>query len=341
MKIGVAMSGGLDSATAALVLKKQGHEVIGLHAHLHEYSKASWLQAQHVAQEIGVPIYLINMAPPFKKMVIEPFIEAYANGRTPSPCLICNRDIKMGLLFDHARSLGCEKIATGHYARLVQKLGATVMARGADAAKDQSYFLAMLPRAMLNRPLFPLGDFTKEQSRRFLAQEGVTAWQSDESQELCFMPHENYKEFLFKQGVKQKTGSIVDCLGRCLGKHSGVIGYTVGQRKGLGISSDRPLYVVRIEADTQTIVVGFREQTLVSSFRINNFNLIWPVEPIDGQQFQVKVRSTSQPVQCLLENISGTSLTLRLSRPQSGVAPGQAAVLYHDDYVIGAGWISG
>ncbi|MCX5862235.1 MAG: tRNA 2-thiouridine(34) synthase MnmA [Deltaproteobacteria bacterium] len=339
MRIGVAMSGGMDSTASAFILKKQGYDVAGLHMNLHRYSEVSWIQARKAAREAGVPIHLVDLSTEFREIVVEPFVEAYSKGLTPSPCLICNRTIKMTLLFELGRSFGCTKIATGHYARVMQQSGRAVLMKGVDAAKDQSYFLSMLTPEMLHRTLLPLGEFTKDDTRRFLSREGLSVWESDESQELCFVPDGKYREFLLREGVKSRPGSIVDSTGQCLGKHQGIIGYTVGQRRGLGISAQEPLYVIRIESGTDNIVVGPREQTFVSMLRVENFNLLWPLELIGGEEYQIKVRSTSKPVGCKLEEISGNTLELRFNEPQSGVAPGQAAVLYTGDYVVGGGWI--
>lgn len=339
MRIAVAMSGGMDSTAAALLLRKDGHDVVGLHMNLHTRSQASWVSAQEAARLAGISIHRVDLSSEFRDTVIKPFVSAYARGRTPSPCLICNRHIKMTLLFDQARSLGYQKLATGHYARIQPDTDMPVLMKGKDPAKDQSYFLSLLTREMLGRTLFPMGEYTKDQTRRLLRHEGICVWESDESQELCFVPDGNYREFLLNEGVMPRPGFIVDAHGRPLGKHQGIMGFTVGQRRGLGISAKEPLYVLRIDSTTDTVMVGTKEQTFVSTLIIQNFNRLRPDTISIGEQFEVKVRSTAKPAPCTVEEASGDRLSLIFEDYQSGVALGQAAVLYSEDRVVGGGWI--
>ncbi len=250
--VAVAMSGGIDSTATALVLKKEGFEVVGIHMRLHECSDAARESAHKAAAEIGVPIHAVDFRREFSRLVVKPFVDEYSRGRTPSPCPLCNRCIKMSLLFDHAASLGCEMLATGHYARVIQGEAGPELWKGKDRAKDQSYFLFALSREMLTRTMFPLGDFTKAQVRELLKGEHVSMWESEESQELCFVPDGDYRGFLSKQGVSDLPGNIVDLRGNVLGRHSGISKFTVGQRKGLGVCGPDPSYVVRIDVDTKT-----------------------------------------------------------------------------------------
>jgi len=333
------MSGGMDSTTAALLLKRQGCEVVGLHMILHEGSAETWEHARTAAEEIAVPIHRVDLRREFASLVVEPFVREYAVGRTPSPCPICNRFIKMELLFEQATSLGCTALATGHYARIAEISGEQALVKGADEAKDQSYFLFMLTPKILRRCLFPLGELTKDRVRRFLRTEGISASESSESQELCFIPGGNYREFLRDRGVSALPGPIVDTQGRKIGAHGGIAFYTVGQRHGLRVCAPRPLYVIRIEGERNTIVVGERGDTLVSGVRLAGINRIRNACLIAGERFCIKVRSTSRAVGCTLVSIEDDSAAVQFDEPQSGVAPGQAGVLYHGDRVIGGGWI--
>ncbi len=339
MRVAVAMSGGMDSTAAALVLKKQGFEVAGIHMRLHDRSEEAWESARKAASEIAVSVHAIDFREDFSRLVVNTFVNEYSRGRTPSPCPVCNRCIKMSLLFDHAVSLGCEKLATGHYARVIDGPDGPELWRGKDRAKDQSYFLFGLTREMLTRTMFPLGNFTKTEVREFLKKEGVSVWESPESQELCFVPDNDYRGFLSKHGLTDLPGDIVDSAGNVLGRHSGISGFTVGQRKGLGICGPKPLYVVRVVYETRTIVVGTKEETYTPMVRIEDVNLLAPSMPATGDRFQVKVRSTSKAVPCTLLRCDEGSYEFRFDEPQSAVAPGQAAVLYLHDRVIGGGWI--
>jgi tRNA-uridine 2-sulfurtransferase len=339
MRIAVALSGGMDSTAAALLLKRQGHDVVGLHMLLHAKSESTLLAAQKAAQELGIPIYAVDLSNQFSEFVVSPFVEQYSKGLTPSPCPLCNRIIKMGMLFDHARQFGCERLATGHYAKIIRSSNGPMLLRGEDSIKDQSYFLFNLTEAMLDRTLFPLGRFTKTQIRKFLEDESISVAQSEESQELCFIPGDNYREFLKKKNVFPEPGHIVDSQGKILGEHQGITNFTVGQRRGLGICAPRPLYVIRIDAVANTVIVGFREETLRKSLRISRVNLFPSYRSSNRTEFQIKVRSTSKPVSCSVTAESGNCLDLELKEPQAGVAAGQAGVLYSGNQVIGGGWI--
>lgn len=340
MRVAVAMSGGMDSTASALILKGEGHDVVGVHMHLHPHGDASWLAAQEAARELGIPLNRVDLSREFEERVIRSFVQEYARGRTPSPCPICNRFIKTTLLYEHVRCLGCEALATGHYARIGGTPQAPLLLKGVDRSKDQSYFLCMLNRDSLRRTLFPMGEWTKKRVRDLLRKKGMPVWQSEESQELCFVPNRDYRAFLRMHGVVDQPGDIVDSTGKVLGKHKGIAGYTVGQRRGLGIPRAKPLYVIGMNPETHTVVVGAREETFVSSFTVTDFNLLVDAPPNTGGRYHVKVRSTATAVPCRIAAVEGNSLTVRFEEPQSGVAPGQAAVLYSGDIVVGGGWIA-
>lgn len=339
MRVGVAISGGVDSTAAALLLKDQGHDVIGLHIYMHEHSRYSWATVQEIAHRIRIPIGLLDLRTDFQEVVISHFVREYVRGRTPSPCLMCNKIIKMGLLQERALSMGCDMLATGHYARVIHTGGHPMLQRGVDPKKDQSYFLAMVPRESLNALILPLGALTKIQTREMLENMGICIPSSEDSQELCFIRGQTYKEYLLEHGVILEPGPIVDVHGHHLGTHQGIVGFTVGQRRGMGISAAHPLYVVAIDPQTHTIVAGSVEQTFVAAIEVEQFNGLRerPIEA--GEVLLVKVRSTTVPTLCTVTSSNGIELTLKFHKPQRGVAPGQAAVLYADDQVVGGGWI--
>jgi tRNA-specific 2-thiouridylase len=339
MRVAVALSGGVDSAAAALLLKKAGHEVIGLHMDLHSFSGDAWRLAKTAAYAIGIPVCRLDLRDDFEHTVISVFLDEYRRGRTPSPCPICNRFMKAGRLLSEAKALGFDKLATGHYAIASRTEDGPGVFRGLDAQKDQTYFLFMLTQNLLGDLMFPLGCFTKAGVREYLRSEGLSLPPSPESQELCFIPGNDYREFLEGRGVAAEPGPIKDVDGKVLGTHRGVTCYTVGQRRGLGVCSSEPLYVLRLDPETNTLFVGPRSETLVSAIRLKDFNLITtiPIEP--GRRLDIKVRSTARAAGCVVSAVRGREVEITLDRPQSGVAPGQAGVLYSGDRVIGGGWI--
>ncbi len=339
MKIAVALSGGVDSACSALMLKMAGHEVIALHMKLTPGHHDTWPKAKSVADFIGAPIYLVDLIEPFRGLVIDYFVSEYASGRTPSPCPRCNRKIKMTLLLERALELGANRLATGHYARVFRRHDGFGLLKGMDHIKDQSYFLFMLNQAILSKMCFPLGELTKNEVRNIAKNHNLPVSLTEESQELCFVPNTMYTDFLVEHGLKPTEGPIVDIDGHVVGKHKGIIFYTVGQRKGLGVCGPEPSYVIRIDPTENRIVIGKRNSTLVSGIIINQLNFISGNYPEDSSEFSIKVRSTSKEVRCVVDKIQTDSLSVYFETPQSGVAPGQAAVLYHGDELIGGGWI--
>lgn len=339
MRIAVAMSGGMDSTAAALLLKDMGHEVIGLHMRLHAGSDRSLVEAQTVARELGVLLREVDLSRDFGELIVKPFVNEYVTGRTPSPCPRCNRLIKMTRLYEAARGMGCNVMATGHYARIEERQGEPALVMGVDKRKDQSYFLFALTQNMLGRSLFPLGNLTKVAVRDLLKKQGFSVWKSDESQELCFIPKGNYREFLEHNGVVSRPGPIRDLRGKILGQHQGITGYTVGQRRGLGACGPVPYYVARIDARNHTVIVGTREEIMRPRLTVAAVHMLTREQLAPGDRVLVKVRSSARAVPSVVARQDANRLVLTFEEPQPGIAPGQAAVFYAGERVLGGGWI--
>lgn len=341
MKIAAAMSGGADSAATAIILKAQGHDVLGLHMSVVEPAErweTEWDQAKAVADHIGIPILRLDLRAQFKSTVIRYFIDEYKSGRTPSPCPVCNRDIKMTLLLEAATKEGCAAMATGHYAILEDTPAGPALFRGKDRLKDQSYFLFSLSPKMLEMLRLPMGVKTKRWAREFLKERGVPVWDRDESQDVCFLSGD-YRDFLSKSGVPFEPGPVINKEGEIIGRHKGFPGYTIGQRRGLGVCAERPLYVIGIDAASNAVIVGFKEDTLIRDLTIVNFNnlLYRPLEI--GEEFMVQVRYRAKPAKAVVREVNGGIVTMEFPDPVSSAPPGQAAVLYEGDRVAGGGWI--
>ncbi|MDR2301508.1 MAG: tRNA 2-thiouridine(34) synthase MnmA [Deltaproteobacteria bacterium] len=299
------------------------------------------LDARMVSQQLNFDHQVHNFCLLFKKQVIDRFVEAYARGRTPNPCVDCNRFLKFGPLFERAVLLGCAKLATGHYAKIErsEKTGLFKLKKARDAAKDQSYFLYGLSQKELERTLFPLGDYLKEEIRALAATKGIVNAQKPESQDICFVPNGRYDLFLEKYGLKNNPGDIVNTQGQVLGTHKGLHRYTVGQRKGLGLRVPRPMYVVRLDPAKNLLVVGSETELYSSWALVEDVNVISgqaPTQPFEAQ-VKVRYRQTQSPAQIV--PLDENRLKIIFQIPQKAVAPGQAAVFYHGDEVLGGGTI--
>ncbi len=339
MRIGVAMSGGMDSAATALMLKEAGHDVVGLFLRLHELSDETRSWAQEWARLLEIPLIERDVSVGFRNVVIEPFIAHYTVGLTPSPCPLCNFEIKFKALLEETRRLGLDRLATGHYARILEQADGPALAVAEDPKKDQTYFLFTLTKDMLRSLLLPLGDFTKTQVKDFLTKRGFPLPDYEESQELCFTRDKDYRTFLGRHGVIERPGPILDTHGNVLGEHRGLFNYTVGQRKGIGICGPEPLYVLRLIPERAAVVVGVKEQTRIAAFRIGDVTWHALSLPGKGEQFGVKVRSTARIAPCVVAAGGAREWIIHLEAPQSAITPGQAAVLYRDGVVVGGGWI--
>jgi tRNA-specific 2-thiouridylase len=350
-KVVIAMSGGVDSSVSAALLKEQGHEVIGISLQLYERPEAAQaggktccsltdvMDAARVAKRLEIPFEVIDLRTRFKELVMDDFIAEYRSGRTPNPCARCNERIKFGILLDIATSLGADTLATGHYARIeTDASGSYQLMKGLDPAKDQTYFLFAMRQQQLAHTLFPVGGMEKNQVRELAARFKLPVASKRESQEICFIPDNDYVRFLEESGLSAAPGEIVDAAGKRLGSHNGIHHYTVGQRRGLGIAWEQPLYVTGIDRGENRVVAGPREELLRTSLVAAGCS--WTDQPISGVfRGSCSIRYRQQPVPCEARLREDGRLQVDFLVPQSAVTPGQAVVLYEGNKVVGGGWI--
>lgn len=346
------MSGGVDSSVAAALLLQRGYEVIGMtmqiwsaNAPADDYggccSLAAVDDARRVCDLLGIPYYVTNLRSEFERRVISDFVAEYTAGRTPNPCIACNRYLKWESLLQRALALEADYVATGHYARIEDGDGGRrLLLRGVDPGKDQSYALYNLTQDQLRRTLLPIGDLPKSEVRALAASLGMAVAQKPDSQEICFIHDNDYRRYLREEaGVIGQPGPFVDTAGRRLGTHGGIPFYTVGQRRGLGLAADEPLYVIRIDRERNAIIVGRRAELLADGLIANEPNWISIPAPSEPRQARVKIRYNAEAVACTLEPLPEGAVRVRFATPQSAVAPGQAAVFYDGDVVLGGGVI--
>jgi tRNA-uridine 2-sulfurtransferase len=356
-RVVLAMSGGVDSSVAAWLLREMGHEVVGLfmrHGRQSEpiepaeqcsavgnkrgcCSAADAEDARRVADRLKIPFFALNFQREFGR-IVDYFVAEYTKGRTPNPCIVCNTWLKFGKLFEYADSVGAQYVATGHYARLASQPQIS-LCKGLDPSKDQSYVLFGVPRRLLDRLMFPVGDHQKTEIRRIASELGLGVAAKRDSQEICFVPDQDHARFVREhRGAIDTSGEIATTDGRVVGRHDGFERFTIGQRKGLGVAYTERRYVVRIEPESRRVVLGTREELARRQFAANGAN--WLIDcPNSAFACQVKIRYRSKAAGALVEPLGNDRFRVELSEPCHGIAPGQAAVCYDGDRVLGGGWI--
>jgi tRNA-specific 2-thiouridylase len=342
-KVAVALSGGVDSAVAAALLKQAGADLVAITLRLLPDADVS--DAVRVAEHLGIEHHIIDLVEPFQKDIIDPFVASYLRGETPSPCILCNKFIKFGAMAEAARALGAQALATGHYAQLISKDGEISLHRASDPAKDQSYFLFSLSREQLAYARFPLGEMTKESARTLAREWALPVAEKGDSQDICFVPDGDYACLVQQRaGAAVTPGEIVDLSGHVLGVHEGLIHFTIGQRKGLNLGMragdhNDPFYVLRLDPEQNRVIVGPREALAKGEVFLRDVNWLAPDVATDGIMVEAKLRSTHTSVAALYRPLGeGRSIVIPQT-PQSGIAKGQACVLYQGDRVLGGGWI--
>ena len=342
----LGMSGGVDSSVSAILLKEQGYDVIGMTLELYGGTCCNTdavIGAKAICNSIGIPHFTYNLKEEFKCNVINNFIEEYSNQRTPNPCIECNRHMKFGAMFEKAQVMGCDFIATGHYAKMEysDNYGQFVLKKAKNLQKDQSYVLYSMPRNLLGKVLFPLGDFnSKEDVRNIAKQHSLEVASKPDSEDICFIPDGNYKKFLEDNSdIKPMIGNIVNRRGEILGKHNGLYNYTIGQRKGLGISYKAPLFVLGFNKAKNELIVGEEQELYRKEMKVDDVNLLL-MDSIDKPiDVTVKIRYSSKPAEAIINQTEEGNIQVIFKDPQRGITPGQSAVFYTDDVVIGGGKI--
>ena len=370
MKLAVAMSGGVDSSAAAALLKAQGHDLVGFTMQLWNQRRGISVDengdplpsrccslddvydARRVAEELGFPFYVLNLEREFERDVVQPFIQSYLNGETPIPCVSCNSRLKFASLDQLASSLDCEKVATGHYARVEYDAGANRyrLFRARNLDKDQSYFLWELTQEQLSRALFPLGEMSKPEVRQVARDHSLAVADKSESQDICFVPDGNYAGFIERYLEAEDAaeqlpggGEIVNAAGAVIGQHAGIHRYTVGQRRGIGIAGSEPLYVVNINAGRNQVVVGSQDELLSTRFTAAGVNWVAFEKPGQPVRAEVRVRYRHAPAAATITALEGDRdgrVEVTFDEPQRAITPGQATVFYRGDEVVGGGWIT-
>lgn len=351
-RVAVAMSGGVDSSLAAAILKRSGHEVVGITFKTwpkeecgESFGRAccsleAITRARAVAEDLGIPYYVYDLSKEFKNLVIDYFCDEYIKGNTPNPCIICNERIKFALLLEKAKALNIPCIATGHYAKVESEGGRFLLKKGRDKRHDQSYFLFSLSQEQLRHSIFPLADFTKDQTRRLAKKFKLKTFNTASSQDICFVQDQDYGEYIKeKTGVEIKRGEIIDKSGKLLGHHRGIPFYTIGQRRGLGISHKRPLYVIGIDIHKNRLIVGEKEDILKKGLIAHRLNWI-AIEDIEKPiRLQAKIRYNHKKANAVIKRMGAGLVKVNFDELQEAPTPGQAVVFYDGDTVVGGGWI--
>ena len=364
--IAVAMSGGVDSSTVAAMLRAEGHNLIGLTMQLWNQRRLAGREgmpeqvtgrccslddvydARRVAEHLGIPYYVVNHEERFERDVVRPFVAEYLSGRTPIPCSLCNNHLKFDQLLVVARQIGADSVATGHYARVEydDARGRWLLKRPTDHSKDQTYFLFGLTQEQLSRTLFPLGNMTKPEVRELARRRGLALAEKPDSQEICFVPGGDYKRFIDAylaesgEALPDTAGELVTTSGEVIGEHHGIHNFTTGQRKGLGVATGSPLYVIQINGADKQVVVGSDEHLYSRTLRTHRVNLISVENLGEPMRVTVKIRHRHEPAPAVIEKTGEDEIIVTFELPQRAITPGQAAVFYDGDVVVGGGWIA-
>ncbi len=343
----LGMSGGVDSSVSALLLKEAGYEVIGATMELYNSSSCcninTYIDAKKICDLLGIPHFTFDYKNEFKKYVIDDFINCYKNCKTPNPCIECNKFLKFGTMYEKAKELGCNYIATGHYAKTEysEEYGRWVLKKSNAGKKDQSYVLWNIPKELLEHIVFPLSDFeSKDQIREIARQHELRVANKPDSEDICFVPDGNYKRFLEENSdIKPRSGNIVDLKGNVLGKHTGLYNYTIGQRKGLGISNDVPLFVIGFNKDKNEVIVGEQKDLFKDEILVEDINLLLVDELKEPMEVEVKTRYSVAQAPATI-SMEGDNIKVKFREPQRAMTPGQSAVFYLGDIVVGGGKIT-
>jgi tRNA-specific 2-thiouridylase len=335
--VAVAMSGGVDSSVAALILKDRGYHVFGITMAVSDFSDKAIETAAQVAAKLNIVHHVVDLKKEFNEKVIEPFCREYAQGKTPNPCILCNYHIKFDALLSRAKALGADLLATGHYVRLLETSEGFKLLKGTDSVKDQTYFLYTLKQEQLKQLLTPLGGLSKKEVKKIAAAVGIDNVIERESQDICFIPRNSYEKFI-AENVSTESGDILDIDGKVIGQHRGLAYYTIGQRQGLGLSSSGRRYIVRLDHESNTVILGERDQLFSKKMRAGRLTWISGKSPLHMQQISARIRykATESPVKLRFED---DFCDVEFEHPQWAVTPGQSVVFYSGDEVLGGGII--
>lgn len=354
-KVVVGLSGGVDSSVAAYLLKKQGYDVIGVTMQIWQDDEQQIVEenggccglsavddARRVAAKLDIPYYVMNFKKEFKDFVMQPFVEEYLHGRTPNPCILCNRYVKWEALLDRSMALGADYIATGHYARIVQlPNGRVVIRNSVTAKKDQTYALYNLTQEQLSRTLMPVGEFEKDEIRKIAEEIGLVVATKPDSQDICFVPDNDYAAVIKREAAERvpKPGNFVTTDGNIIGQHKGIIHYTVGQRKGLNLAMGHPVFVTQIRPETNEVVIGEAEEVFTDSLICDQVNFMAVEDIVEPVEVVAKIRYSHSGSACTIEKLQDGKIKCTFHEPVRAVTPGQAVVFYQNDYVFGGGTI--